>query len=90
MIILDKLLNSMKAKGSRVLIFSQMSRVLDILEDYCLFRGFSVYYFILSLPVSSPFVHQNTAVSMEVLHMMNGLLPSTNTTSRTARSLYSF
>ncbi|KAJ3825138.1 SNF2 family N-terminal domain-containing protein [Lentinula raphanica] len=29
-----------QAQGSRVLIFSQMSRVLDILEDYCLFRGF--------------------------------------------------
>lgn len=40
MIILDKLLASMKAKGSRVLIFSQMSRVLDILEDYCLFRQY--------------------------------------------------
>ncbi|RDB30756.1 ISWI chromatin-remodeling complex ATPase ISW2 [Hypsizygus marmoreus] len=40
MIILDKLLKSMKEKGSRVLIFSQMSRVLDILEDYCLFRGY--------------------------------------------------
>ncbi|KAL4068818.1 SNF2 family N-terminal domain-containing protein [Scleroderma yunnanense] len=40
MIILDRLLSSMKAKGSRVLIFSQMSRVLDILEDYCLFRAF--------------------------------------------------
>ncbi|KAK7470113.1 chromatin remodeling complex Adenosinetriphosphatase [Stygiomarasmius scandens] len=40
MIILDKLLKSMKAKGSRVLIFSQMSRVLDILEDYCLFRQY--------------------------------------------------
>ncbi|KAF8167097.1 P-loop containing nucleoside triphosphate hydrolase protein [Crassisporium funariophilum] len=40
MLILDKLLASMKEKGSRVLIFSQMSRVLDILEDYCLFRGY--------------------------------------------------
>ncbi|KAJ7918970.1 P-loop containing nucleoside triphosphate hydrolase protein [Mycena leptocephala] len=40
MLILDKLLESMKAKGSRVLIFSQMSRVLDILEDYCLFRQY--------------------------------------------------
>ncbi|XP_006454979.1 SNF2 family DNA-dependent ATPase [Agaricus bisporus var. bisporus H97] len=40
MMILDKLLSSMKAKGSRVLIFSQMSRVLDILEDYCLFRQY--------------------------------------------------
>jgi len=37
--VLDKLLTTMKAKGSRVLIFSQMSRVLDIMEDYCHFRG---------------------------------------------------
>ena len=43
MVILDKLLKNMKAKGSRVLIFSQMSRMLDILEDYCLFRGYSEY-----------------------------------------------
>ncbi|CAH7684062.1 SNF2 family N-terminal domain-domain-containing protein [Phakopsora pachyrhizi] len=40
MIILDKLLKTMRAKGSRVLIFSQMSRVLDILEDYCVFRQY--------------------------------------------------
>ncbi|KAL1950912.1 hypothetical protein VTO73DRAFT_61 [Trametes versicolor] len=40
MVILDKLLQNMKAKGSRVLIFSQMSRMLDILEDYCLFRQY--------------------------------------------------
>lgn len=41
MVILDKLLSNMNAKGSRVLIFSQMSRMLDILEDYCLFRRYS-------------------------------------------------
>ncbi|TFK56316.1 transcription activator snf2l1 [Heliocybe sulcata] len=40
MVILDKLLYNMKEKGSRVLIFSQMSRMLDIMEDYCLFRGY--------------------------------------------------
>jgi len=40
MIILDKLLKLLKTKGSRVLIFSQMSRVLDIMEDFCLFRGY--------------------------------------------------
>jgi SWI/SNF-related matrix-associated actin-dependent regulator of chromatin subfamily A member 5 len=33
--VLDKLLTKLKARGSRVLIFSQMTRVLDILEDYC-------------------------------------------------------
>ncbi|GAK64485.1 chromatin remodelling complex ATPase chain [Moesziomyces antarcticus] len=38
---LDKLLRKMKANGSRVLIFSQMSRMLDILEDYCLFRDYA-------------------------------------------------
>lgn len=43
MVILDKLLANMKEKGSRVLIFSQMSRVLDILEDYCMFRSYSAW-----------------------------------------------
>jgi len=32
--LLHKLLPKLKAKGSRVLIFTQMTRVLDILEDY--------------------------------------------------------
>ena len=41
MVILDKLLKRMKDNGSRILIFSQMSRMLDILEDYCHFRGYS-------------------------------------------------
>ncbi|KAI9373825.1 SNF2 family N-terminal domain-containing protein [Aspergillus egyptiacus] len=40
MVILDKLLTRMQAQDSRVLIFSQMSRVLDILEDYCVFRDY--------------------------------------------------
>ncbi|KAH7339161.1 SNF2 family N-terminal domain-containing protein [Rhizoctonia solani] len=40
MVILDRLLKHLKSQGSRVLIFSQMSRVLDILEDYCLFRNY--------------------------------------------------
>lgn len=46
MVILDKLLGAMKAKGSRVLIFSQMSRILDILEDYSMFRGYRRFYFL--------------------------------------------
>jgi SWI/SNF-related matrix-associated actin-dependent regulator of chromatin subfamily A member 5 len=41
MIVLDKLLKRFKADGSRVLIFSQMSRMLDILEDYSVFREYS-------------------------------------------------
>ncbi|KAI1336895.1 chromatin-remodeling complex ATPase-like protein [Xylariaceae sp. FL0016] len=40
MALLDKLLKRMQAQGSRVLIFSQMSRLLDILEDYCVFREY--------------------------------------------------
>ncbi|KAG5450102.1 SWI/SNF- matrix-associated actin-dependent regulator of chromatin sub A member 5 [Clonorchis sinensis] len=39
MLLLDKLLARLKEQGSRVLIFSQMTRMLDILEDYCLWRG---------------------------------------------------
>ena len=38
--LLDQLLKKMKAQGSRVLLFSQMSRMLDILEDYCIFRDY--------------------------------------------------
>ncbi|KAI8816220.1 SNF2 family N-terminal domain-containing protein [Fimicolochytrium jonesii] len=40
MVVLDRLLTRSKASGSRVLLFSQMSRMLDILEDYCIFRGY--------------------------------------------------
>lgn len=40
MVLLDKLLPKLKERDSRVLIFSQMTRLLDILEDYCVFRGY--------------------------------------------------
>lgn len=40
LVLLDKLLKKYKAQGSRVLIFSQMSRVLDILEDYCYLKEY--------------------------------------------------
>ena len=38
MLLLDKLLKKMHVGGHRVLIFSQMTRMLDILEDYCWLR----------------------------------------------------
>jgi SWI/SNF-related matrix-associated actin-dependent regulator of chromatin subfamily A member 5 len=38
MIVLDKLIKKLLAQKSRVLIFSQMARQLDILEDYCVYR----------------------------------------------------
>jgi len=35
LVVLDKLLKKLKKDGSRVLIFCQMTRMIDILEDYC-------------------------------------------------------
>lgn len=40
MVLLDKLLIKLKERGHRVLIFSQMTRMLDILEDYFLLKGY--------------------------------------------------
>ncbi|KHJ92260.1 protein, SNF2 family [Oesophagostomum dentatum] len=40
MVVLDKLLKKLKEQGSRVLIFSQFSRILDLLEDYCWWRNY--------------------------------------------------
>lgn len=41
MFLLHKLLPKLKAQGSRVLIFSQMTRMLTILEDYCTWQGYN-------------------------------------------------
>jgi len=38
--LLDKLLAKLKQKGSRVLLFSQMTRVLDIMEDFCAMKQY--------------------------------------------------
>eukprot|EP01120_Amphizonella_sp_Union-15-10_P015452 TRINITY_DN7958_c0_g1_i2.p1 TRINITY_DN7958_c0_g1~~TRINITY_DN7958_c0_g1_i2.p1 ORF type:complete len:767 (+),score=144.67 TRINITY_DN7958_c0_g1_i2:99-2399(+) len=38
--ILDKMLTSLKSDGHKVLIFSQMTRMLDILEDYLDYSGY--------------------------------------------------
>jgi chromodomain-helicase-DNA-binding protein 1 len=40
MVLLDKLMARLKQDGHRVLIFSQMVRMLDILSDYMSLRGF--------------------------------------------------
>ena len=40
MVLLDKLLTKLKADGHRVLIFSQMVRLLDIMSDYMSARGY--------------------------------------------------
>ena len=39
--ILDVLLKKLKTEGSKVLIFSQMTSLLNILDDYCRYRNFS-------------------------------------------------
>ncbi len=41
MVLLDKLLHKLQQDGHRVLIFSQMVRLLDIMSDYMTFRGFN-------------------------------------------------
>uniref|UniRef100_A0A5K3F821 Chromo domain-containing protein n=1 Tax=Mesocestoides corti TaxID=53468 RepID=A0A5K3F821_MESCO len=41
LVLIHKLLPKLKAGGHKVLIFSQMIRVLDILEDYLVYQGFS-------------------------------------------------
>ena len=41
MALLDKLLARLKARDNRVLLFSQMTRMLDILEDYFVLRGYN-------------------------------------------------
>ena len=41
MVLLDRLLKRLKANGHRVLIFSQMTRLLDILDDYMRWSGFA-------------------------------------------------
>lgn len=40
LVLIDKLLPKLKAGGHRVLVFSQMVRCLDILEDYLIQKRF--------------------------------------------------
>jgi len=41
MVLLDKLLGRLQKRDNRVLIFSQMTKMLDIMEDYCIAKGYS-------------------------------------------------
>ncbi|XP_043111568.1 lymphoid-specific helicase isoform X2 [Puntigrus tetrazona] len=40
LLILDRMLPELKKRGHKVLIFSQMTSILDILMDYCYLRGY--------------------------------------------------
>ena len=41
LVLIDKLLSKLKAQGHKVLIFSQMVRMLDILEDHMIYRNYA-------------------------------------------------
>ncbi|KAI8978578.1 SNF2 family N-terminal domain-containing protein [Pilobolus umbonatus] len=38
--LLDRILPKLRATGHRVLIFFQMTQIMDIMEDFCIYRGF--------------------------------------------------
>ena len=44
LVLIDHLLTYLKAGGHKVLLFSQMTRMLDILQDYLGYRGESTVY----------------------------------------------
>lgn len=64
MILLDKLLKKLREQGSRVLIFSQMTRTLDILEDYCMWRGHEYFR------LDGQTAHDDRQVSFTVLSLL--------------------
>lgn len=39
LVVIDQLLTHLRATGHKVLVFSQMTRMLDILQDYLNYRG---------------------------------------------------
>jgi SWI/SNF-related matrix-associated actin-dependent regulator of chromatin subfamily A member 5 len=67
MVILDRLLTRLKEEGSRVLVFSQMTRVLDILEDYCEWRGHKYH----RLDGNTP--HEERSVMIDEFNTENSL-----------------
>ena len=56
--LLDRLLPKLQARDSRVLVFSQMTRLLDILEDYCLYRGYQYCRIDGAPPLAKPALRQ--------------------------------
>ena len=58
MVVLHKLLIKLKAQGSRVLIFSQMTRMLDIVQDYLDSQGY---------PMCRCVLHSTAAASLNTV-----------------------
>lgn len=88
--VLDKLLRTMKEKGSRVLIFSQMSRVLDLLEVRWLSPAFQStltdYLFFIRHRITASCASMATA-ELTAQPVMKIVLPQlTNTISQTLRN----
>jgi chromodomain-helicase-DNA-binding protein 7 len=52
MVLLDKLLPKLRSEGHKVLIFSQMVKMLDFLGEYCDFRHFKYERLGKKLPIS--------------------------------------
>ena len=38
--VLDRLLEKLKSRGHRVVLFSQFNIMLDVIEDYLIYRGY--------------------------------------------------
>ncbi|KAF2094828.1 hypothetical protein NA57DRAFT_60243 [Rhizodiscina lignyota] len=53
LMLLDRFLVKLKAEGHRVLIFSQMVKMLDILQDYCRLRGYQYQRIDGTIPAST-------------------------------------
>ena len=56
LVLVDKLLPKLKAGGHKILIFSQMIRVLDIIEDYLIHRQYVLCLVALSIDICNLFV----------------------------------
>ncbi len=74
MLVLDKLLKKLKQEGQKVLIFSQMTSFLDILEDYLHLRRYEVRDAIGENegPHGDLFFSFSTAGWMEILSLTTG------------------
>ena len=58
LVTLDKLLHHLFTNGHKVLLFSQMTRMLDILQDYLHYRGMEPSVFLSQFPSIENFNHQ--------------------------------
>ncbi len=54
MVVLDRMLSKLKARGHRVTLFSQYNRMLDVIEDYLIYRGYKCACRVMRLLVGPP------------------------------------